>query len=86
MIVKINRIVEPPSYIFDANGFLVGTCNNYLELNDVCIQIMKLGVEGYTLEYEGNLYPIEKNGRIYYKGKPEIYPTYGHQMEIIMGF
>ena len=47
MCVKINNIVEPVVKLYDSNDVEVGLITNYLQLNDVRLQIKRQKLEGY---------------------------------------
>ena len=82
-MVVINKIEEPKCELY-LNNMLVGDITSSLQLNDCLLQIFRDKLEGYTVKYEGNFYPIQSNGRI--KGGSIIYPLFRDQMKEIMGF
>jgi hypothetical protein len=82
-MIKINRIVEPISYLYKDDD-LIGMIENHLELNDVLIQIKNLNLDGYRVKYEGDFYEIRNDGRII-NGRC-VYPTFSDQIREIIGF
>ena len=68
MEIKINKI-EPETceIVHEEDGRItsIGFANEY-EFNDFRIQIKESGAKGYFVRYEDNLFPIDKDGRLYY--------------------
>lgn len=62
--VIIRNIQEQEYTILDANGVELVTTRNPLILYDVRIQIIDKQLEGYSVLFNGNIYPIKLNSRI----------------------
>lgn len=67
-MVVINDIKDKPAQLYCPSDVLIGTVETALQLNDVCIQIKNMKLEGkesgYYLMYEGVKVDIMCNGRI----------------------
>ena len=67
-MIQIKDIKDIPAELYCPDGKLIGTIENELQLNDVCIQIkkMKLPTEysGYKLKTQNCVVDIKSNGRI----------------------
>lgn len=88
-MVQINQIVEPTCQLFLKDELtnedkLVGEITSHLQLNDCIIQIFRDKLEGYSVLYDNEKYPIESSGRI--KSGNKIYPLFTQQMKELMGF
>lgn len=62
-MVKINKITPPTLDIYEPNGNLLGTVNEY-EFLDVRVQIRKNQLSGYYLIFNGKKIRIDRNGEL----------------------
>ena len=84
-MVVINEIAEPISELFHPDGTKIGTITSNLQVNDICIQIMKQKLEGYYFMFEGKKVVIENDGRIY-NAPFGFYNKHSEQLRELLGF
>ena len=81
MCVKINNIVEPVVKLYDSNDVEVGLITNYLQLNDVRLQIKRQKLEGYYVIF-GEDYKISIYSNSTMSGWPDgFYDLIDKQLE-----
>jgi hypothetical protein len=64
MSIKVNKIVEPISTLYNSDGVEIGKITSYLELNDIRIQIKKNKVSGYYIIWEDMIIYTDKYGNL----------------------
>jgi hypothetical protein len=72
-MVKIRNIKEIENNdtveLFDNKGNSLGTIETGIQLQDVCVQIKELQLEGYYVIYQNTKISITKEGRVYCQTK-----------------
>jgi len=62
-MIQVNKIVPQTVEFFAPDETSLGWLNQY-EFNDLRVQIMQSQVEGYTFEFENEIFDIDKDGRL----------------------
>jgi len=65
MEIKINKIEEPVSKLFDSEDNLVGKISSLLELNEVRIQIKKNKLYNYYIRWGDHIIYLSNDGTFY---------------------
>ena len=60
-MIQINKIIPPTLEVYEPNGDLIGTVNEY-EFLDLRVQIKKLQLSGYYLIFNSKKVRIDRNG------------------------
>ena len=63
-MVEINHKLNYPRTFLYKDGHLVGTILNYIQFEDVLLQIQKNKEKGYSIEYNGKMIRIDINGTL----------------------
>jgi len=65
MFIRVNKIIEHTSKLYDPNGKFIGEITSHLELNDIRIQIKENKVDGYYIMWKDDYRIfIDKYGRL----------------------
>jgi hypothetical protein len=62
-MIQINKIIPPTLEVYEPNGNLIGTVNEY-EFLDLRVQIKKLQLSGYYLIFNFKKVRIDRNGEL----------------------
>jgi len=62
-MIQINKIIPPTLDIYQPNGELLGTVNEY-EFLDIRVQIRKAQLSGYYLIFKDKKVRIDRNGEL----------------------
>lgn len=63
MSVNINRIKEQPAEVWHNDNF-IGIVENFLEVNDICLQVRRSNETGVYFIFNGERINILKGGRV----------------------
>ena len=66
--IKSDKEIENDTVeLFDKSNNLIGNIESGLQMQDVCLQIKKLKLDGYYVTFNGQKTIIGKDGRVYFK-------------------
>lgn len=74
---------EEPWDLYDPEGNLVGTLDNYFSFLDVRVQIKNRQVEGYTIQRNGTIAKIDKDGRLPFYPR-DLFPKMDRDLDFLL--
>lgn len=83
--IYIPKLTYPNIKIYDGDKKLVCTINREEELDYIRIQIKNNKLDGWFLEFEGNIYDIKSDGSIP-KWSPKLFEVYHFCVHKLFGF